>query len=34
MTNFVTSHNLKINSEVINSANGDMTFKEHLNRFW
>ena len=34
MTNFVTSHNLKIDCEVINSANGDMTFKEHFNRFW
>ena len=34
MTNFVTSHNLKIACEVINSANGNMTLKEHLNRFW
>ena len=34
MTNFVTSHNLESDCEVINSANGDMTLKEHLNRFW
>ena len=27
MINFVTSHNLKIDCEVINSANGDMTLK-------
>ena len=30
----VTSHNLKIDCEVINSANADMMLKEHLNRFW
>ena len=34
MKNFVTSHNLKIDCEVINSANAGMTLKEHLNRFW
>ena len=34
LTNFDTSHNLKINCEVINSANYDMTLKEHLNRLW
>ena len=30
----VTSHNLKIDCEVINSANADMMLKQHLNRFW
>ena len=34
MTNFVTSHNFKIDCEAINSANADITLKEHLNRFW
>ena len=34
MTNFVTSHTLKIEFEVINSANGDMTLIDHLNHFW
>ena len=34
MTNFVTSHNLKANCEVINSANGDMTLKNILIVFW
>ena len=34
MTNFVTSNNLKIDCEVINSANGVMTVKEHLDHFW
>ena len=34
MKNFVTPHNLKIDCEVINSANAGMTLKEHLNRFW
>ena len=27
MTNFITSHNLKIDCEVINSPNGDMTLR-------
>ena len=34
MANFVRSHNLKIDREVIISTNGDMMLKEHLNRFW
>ena len=34
MANFVRSHNLKIDCEVINSTNGDMMLKEQLNRFW
>ena len=34
MTNFVASHNLKIDCEVINSENTDMTLKKYLNCFW
>ena len=34
MKNFVTSHTLKIDFEVINSANGDMTLIDHFNHFW